>query len=153
MGKGQGKSLTLNSAFRVGFTGTLGVGLAFGLITALQSVATVIIYIGLALFLALGLEPIVLWLVERRLPRSLSVVLVVLAFLAIVAGAVLLIAPAVISQIQQFIGDLPDIVASLAATVLEVILKATFQAGDPIKHRGRMQDVGDRVGFVGLELD
>lgn len=116
MGKGQGKTLTLNSAFRVGFTGTLGVGLAIGLIAALQSVATVFIYIGLALFLALGLEPIVLWLVERKLPRSLAVVLVVLAFIGIVAGAVLLIAPAVISQIQQFIGDLPDIVASLAAT-------------------------------------
>ncbi|MGO3893131.1 AI-2E family transporter [Brevibacterium aurantiacum] len=116
MGKGQGKTLTLNSAFRVGFTGTLGVGLAIGLIAALQSVATVFIYIGLALFLALGLEPIVLWLVERKLPRSLAVVLVVLAFIGIVAGAVLLIAPAVISQIQQFIGDLPEIVADLAAT-------------------------------------
>ncbi|MGO1325863.1 MAG: AI-2E family transporter, partial [Brevibacterium aurantiacum] len=89
MGKGQGKTLTLNSAFRVGFTGTLGVGLAIGLIAALQSVATVFIYIGLALFLALGLEPIVLWLVERKLPRSLAVVLVVLAFIGIVAGAVL----------------------------------------------------------------
>ncbi|MDN5634988.1 MAG: AI-2E family transporter [Brevibacterium sp.] len=116
MVKGQGKTLTLNSAFRVGFTGTLGVGLAIGLIMALQSVATVFIYIGLALLLALGLAPIVMWLVERKLPRPLSVVLVVLAFILVVAGAVLLIAPAVISQIQQFIGDLPDIVANLAAT-------------------------------------
>ena len=116
MGKGQGKTLTLNSAFRVGFTGTLGVGLAIGLMMALQSVATVIIYIGLALFLALGLEPIILWLVERKLARSVAVVLVVLAFVIVVAGAVLLIAPAVISQIQQFIGDLPGIVANISST-------------------------------------
>ena len=68
MGTGRGKSLTLNSAFRVGFTGTLGVGLAIAVMMALQSVATVIIYIGLALFLSLGLEPIVQWFVERKVP-------------------------------------------------------------------------------------
>ena len=44
MGTGQGGSLTLNSAFRLGFTGTLGVGLAIALMTAVQSVATVLIY-------------------------------------------------------------------------------------------------------------
>lgn len=122
MSTGRGRSVTLNSAFRIGFTGTLGVGLAIALIMALQSVATVLIYIGLALFLALGLEPIVQWLVARRVPRSVSVILVVLAFILIVAGAGLLIAPAVISQIQTFVGDLPDIVASLASTgwVLEL---------------------------------
>ena len=122
MGTGQGRSLTLNSAFRVGFTGTLGVGLAIAVMMALQSVATVIIYIGLALFLSLGLEPIVQWFVERKVPRSLSVILVILAFILIVVGAGLLVAPIVISQIQTFIGDLPDIVANLAATgwVLEL---------------------------------
>ena len=122
MGTGQGRSLTLNSAFRVGFTGTLGVGLAIAVMMALQSVATVIIYIGLALFLSLGLEPIVQWFVERRVPRSVSVILVILAFILIVVGAGLLVAPIVISQIQTFIGDLPDIVSNLAATgwVLEL---------------------------------
>lgn len=122
MGTGQGRSLTLNSAFRVGFTGTLGVGLAIAVMMALQSVATVIIYIGLALFMSLGLEPIVQWFVERKVPRSLSVILVILAFILIVVGAGLLVAPIVISQIQTFIGDLPDIVANLAATgwVLEL---------------------------------
>ncbi|WP_209325572.1 AI-2E family transporter [Brevibacterium renqingii] len=122
MGTGQGRSLTLNSAFRVGFTGTLGVGLAIAVMMALQSLATVLIYIGLALFLSLGLEPIVQWFVERKVPRSVSVILVILAFVLIVVGAGLLIAPIVISQIQTFVGDLPDIVANLAATgwVLEL---------------------------------
>ena len=116
MGTGQGKSLTLNSAFRLGFTGALGVGLAIVVMTALQSVATVIIYIGLALFLALGLEPIVQWFVDRKVPRSLSVLIVVVAFILIVVGVVLLIAPAVISQIQTFVADLPGIVGNLATT-------------------------------------
>src|SRR5699024_12222537 len=62
------------------------------------------------------------WFVERKVPRSMSVILVVLAFILIVVGAGLLVAPIVISQIQTFIGDLPDIVANLAATgwVLEL---------------------------------
>ena len=116
MGTGRGKSLTLNSAFRLGFTGALGVGLAIVVMTALQSVATVIIYIGLALFLALGLEPIVQWFVDRKVPRSLSVLIVIVAFILIVVGAALLIAPAVISQIQTFVADLPGIVGNLATT-------------------------------------
>ena len=116
MGTGQGKSLTLNNAFRVGFTGALGVGLAIALMTALQSVATLLIYVGLALFLALGLDPIVQWFVARKVPRSLAVLIVVAAFILIVVGVALLIAPAVISQIQTFIADLPGIVANLAAT-------------------------------------
>ena len=126
MGTGQGRSLTLNSAFRVGFTGTLGVGLAIAVMMALQSVATVIIYIGLALFLSLGLEPIVQWFVDRKVPRSMSVILVVLAFILIVVGAGLLVAPIVISQIQTFIGDLPDIVADLAATGWVMELERQF---------------------------
>ena len=56
--------------------GLLGVGLALVLITAVQSVGTVLIYIGLALFLALGLDPIVQWLVARKLSRTLAVILV-----------------------------------------------------------------------------
>ncbi|RBP63462.1 putative PurR-regulated permease PerM [Brevibacterium sanguinis] len=116
----------LTSAFRIGFTGTLGVGLAYGLMTALQSVSTVLIYIGLALFLALGLEPIVLWLVDRGISRSLSVVAVVLAFLGIVAGTVLLVAPAVIRQIQQFVEDLPEIIGELARTGWVTDLEARF---------------------------
>ncbi|WP_309132161.1 AI-2E family transporter [Brevibacterium sp.] len=117
----------LTSAFRVGFTGTLGVGLAYGLMTALQSLSTVLIYTGLALFLALGLEPIVLWLVDRGISRSLSVVAVVLAFLAIVAGTGLLVAPAVIRQIQQFVEDLPSIVADLANTGWVTDLETRFR--------------------------
>lgn len=116
LGRMTSASLPITSAFRVGFTGTLGVGLAIALITALQSVGTVIIYIGLALFLALGLDPIVQWLVARKLSRTLSVIAVVLAFILVVAGIILLIAPTLIAQIQQFIGDLPGIISRLSTT-------------------------------------
>lgn len=119
-------SFPVTNAFRVGFVGTLGVGLAIALITALQSVGTVLIYIGLALFLALGLDPIVQWLVERRVSRTLAVILVVVAFIGVVAGVILLIAPAVISQIQQFIGDLPQIVSRLQTTEWVADLERRF---------------------------
>src|SRR5699024_1284090 len=115
MGTGQGRSLTLNSAFRVGFTGTLGVGLAIAVMMSLQSVSTIIIFFALAQSLSLGLEPIVPCFVDRKEPRSLSVILVTLAFTLIVVGAGLLAAPIVISQIQTFFDGLPDIVANFAA--------------------------------------
>lgn len=116
LGRMSSTSFPITNAFRLGFMGTLGVGLALVLITAVQSVGTVLIYIGLALFLALGLDPIVQWLVARKLSRTLAVILVVLAFIGVVVGVVLLIAPAVISQIQQFITDLPGIIAKLQTT-------------------------------------
>ncbi|MBE8145885.1 AI-2E family transporter [Brevibacterium casei] len=110
---------------RVGFVGTLGVGLAIALITAPQSVGTVLIYIGLALFLALGLDPIIQWLVARKVSRTLAVILVVVAFIGVV-GVVPLIAPAVISQIQQFIADLPQIVSRLQTTEWVADLERRF---------------------------
>src|SRR5699024_2255780 len=105
MGTGQGRSLTRNSPFRVGFTGTPGARLAVAVMMALQAVATVIIYSGLALFLSLGLEPIVPWFLERKVPLSLSGILGILAGILIVVGARLLVAPIVISQSQPFIRD------------------------------------------------
>ncbi|RAE88563.1 AI-2E family transporter, partial [Burkholderia multivorans] len=119
-------SFPVTNAFRVGFVGTLGVGLAIALITALQSVGTVLIYIGLALFLALGLDPIIQWLVARKVSRTLAVILVVVSFIGVVVGVVLLIAPAVISQIQQFIADLPQIVSRLQTTEWVADLERRF---------------------------
>ncbi|SIH10726.1 transmembrane protein [Mycobacteroides abscessus subsp. abscessus] len=126
LGRMSSASFPVTNAFRVGFVGTLGVGLAIALITALQSVGTVLIYIGLALFLALGLDPIIQWLVARKVSRTLAVILVVVAFIGVVVGVVLLIAPAVISQIQQFIADLPQIVSRLQTTEWVADLERRF---------------------------
>ena len=55
-------------AFRIGFVGALGVLLAILLGGIVGQLGTVILYVALALFLALGLDPVVSWLQRRDIP-------------------------------------------------------------------------------------
>ena len=62
------------------------------LVRLVADLGTVLQLIGLSLFLAIGLDPAVVWLTERRLPRWAAVLVVVLTVLlfigAFVAAAV-----------------------------------------------------------------
>ena len=65
--------MVIKNAFRVGLIGALGVGLAMLLMTMVGSLATVLTYIGVAFFLALGLDPAVLaLLLEAPDPERLA---------------------------------------------------------------------------------
>ncbi|QKJ18004.1 AI-2E family transporter [Microbacterium hominis] len=121
----------LNNPFAVGFSLTLGglvavvLGLAFG------SLSTIIIYIALALFVALGLDPAVRMLSRRKVGRTWAIVIVYSAFAIVLIGVLLLIIPTVISQITQFIKDIPSIVENFQQTDVYTWLSTTF--GDPIE--------------------
>ena len=60
--------MKIQNAFRFGLFGGLGVLVALVIGGAITSLATIITYIGAALFIALGLDPLVSWL--ERLPRQ-----------------------------------------------------------------------------------
>ena len=90
--------MTIHGAFRIGLLGGLGVLTAMLIGGAVVTLASVITYVGFALFLALGLDPIVRYLVTKKLPRWLAVVTVVVALLAVVAGVALAIIPVVVEQ-------------------------------------------------------
>ncbi|MGR0220760.1 AI-2E family transporter [Agromyces sp. ZXT2-6] len=97
-------------AFRMGFVGALGVLLALFLGGILTQLSTVILYIALALFLALGLDPMVSWLQRRGMPRWLSILLVFVVviglFVAIIATAV----PLVVAQVTEIVENWDQIV-------------------------------------------
>lgn len=97
-------------AFRMGFVGALGVLLALFLGGIITQLSTVILYIALALFLALGLDPMVSWLQRHGMPRWLSILLVVVvvigAFVAIIATAV----PLVVAQVTEIVQNWDQIV-------------------------------------------
>ena len=65
--------MKVHNPFRVAFVATLGVGLGLLLITSIQTLSTILLYVGTALFLSLGLDPIISWLEKRRLPRWAAV--------------------------------------------------------------------------------
>lgn len=83
-----GRPLHRRNPFYIGLTGALGVAVAYVLFRAVSDVGEVLALIGLALFLAVGLDPAVVWLTGRGLPRWAAVIVVLLALLAVVAGFV-----------------------------------------------------------------
>lgn len=60
-----------------------------------------IVLFGLALFLALGAEPVVSWLIRRGWPRWLGLTVVVAVGLAVTAGLVVLVGPLIAEQAAQ----------------------------------------------------
>lgn len=123
--------MRIHSAFRLGLVGGLGVLTAIVIGTALGHLTTVITYIGIALFLALGLDPLVVWLERRKLSRPLAVTIVTVGVLVALAGIVFAIVPTVISQTSTLIGNLASYVQNTTSqgiidSVQELVPKSTL---------------------------
>ena len=91
--------MKVHNPFRVAFVATLGVGLGLLLITSIQTLSTILLYVGTALFLSLGLDPIISWLEKRKVPRWAAVLITILAVLLAFAGIVLMILPILVTQV------------------------------------------------------
>ncbi|WAL39215.1 AI-2E family transporter [Brevibacterium sp. BRM-1] len=113
-------------AFWMAFVGTLGVGLGLMVINGLSTIASVITYVGVALFLALGLDPVIQFLEKRHIRRGLATVLTLVVMVLAVTGVFLLIVPPVVAQIQAFIGNLPVLINELANREWVKDLEAQF---------------------------
>jgi predicted PurR-regulated permease PerM len=116
----------IDRPFVFGFLVTLG-GLAAVLLgLALSNLSTVLIYIALALFAALGLDPSVRFLERRGLSRALSVVAVILA-LIVVAGLLLwMVVPIVVDQIASFVRSVPGMIAEFTRSDIYATLERQF---------------------------
>lgn len=121
---------SLNRPLGVGFALTLGGLIAILLGIAFANLSTIIIYIVFAMFAALGLDPVVRWLERHKVPRPWGIVIVFFGFAVVIAAVLLLIVPAVIDQIAQFISDIPDLIAQFQASDLYTGLQDTF--GDEV---------------------
>ena len=102
--------MKIHNPFRTALVATLGVGLGILLIGSVQSLSTVLLYVGTALFLSLGLDPLVSFLERKRLPRWLAVLITILAVLSIFAGIILIVIPVLVDQISQLIAQITAIV-------------------------------------------
>ncbi len=108
------------SPFRVqpfiwGLLGGLGVLVAIGIGVVVGQMATVLVYVGVALFLALGLDPIVSFL-ERHMPRGAAVAIVVAVVLIVFAGILWAIVPVIIEQVANLTQTLPKFVTDVQAS-------------------------------------
>jgi predicted PurR-regulated permease PerM len=110
-----GHPVDRRSPFMIGMTAAFGVAVAYGLIELIIRARSVLIIIGLAMFIAAGLDPIVGWLVRHRMPRWAAVLTVVVCALAIVAAFLAAAIPplaneatALAHQIPHYMHDLQN---------------------------------------------
>jgi predicted PurR-regulated permease PerM len=102
-----GKPLNRRSPFFVGLAAAAGVAVTVGLIEIVIHARSVLILIGLALFIAAGLDPAVSWLTRRGTHRGVAVVVVVLVLLAVIGGFLAAAIPPLASQASALASQLP----------------------------------------------
>lgn len=105
--------MKIQNAFRFGLFGGLGVLVAIGIGTAVGTLATIITYIGAAIFLALGLDPAVSWLEKHRFPRWLAILTVLTSVLAVFTGLVFAVIPVIVEQTSNLITGLGPLINAL----------------------------------------
>lgn len=106
-------TLGRRSPFAIGFFITLGALTAAGLVFGLYRIASVVVLVLLALYLALGLNPLVDGLAKRGLRRGLAVLLVALGGLALLALAIWAILPVATEQINRLLLNAPALLDEL----------------------------------------
>jgi len=107
-----GRPLNRRSPFVVGLLGAAGVAVTYGAVQLIVASSQVLVLIGVALFLAIGLEPAVRFL-ARFLPRGLAVTTVVVVMLGIVVGFITAAIPPLVAQSTQLIRHLPQYLTQL----------------------------------------
>lgn len=123
--------MKIHNPFRVALVATLGVGLGLLLIASIQTLSTILLYVGTALFLSLGLDPVISWLERRQLPRWAAVLITILGVLGIFAGIVLMVVPIIVGQIAQLVQTIQDLVEDGAWDPVNAIqdwMRDTFPA-------------------------
>ena len=107
MGK-LGARFNRKSPFFIGMTAAAGVAVTYGIIQLLVGSGDILVLIGLSLFLAIGMEPAVSWLVQHRFPRWLGVLIMLVAILGVLGGFLAAAVPAIVTQGEQLITNAPS---------------------------------------------
>lgn len=117
--------MKIQNPFRLGLFGGLGVLVAMAIGATVGSLATILTYVGAALFLALGLDPLVTWLEKHKFPRWLAIVTVLVAVAGVFTGLVFAIIPVITEQVQTAIKAVPKLINDFNdGTLRENILHA-----------------------------
>ncbi len=151
-----GTPLSRHSAFYVGFMGTVGVLVALVLGMAIREVQSVLILILVSIFLAVGLNPLVEWLMRRGLGRRWSVLAVTVALLGFLTIFVVSLVPVLRDQIEALIESAPGWLEDLQRDSRVQNLDDKYDVIEKINERLRDPDLAESafgsVFTVGLAV-
>jgi predicted PurR-regulated permease PerM len=102
-----GEPISKRAPFYVGFVGGLGVLLAVLIGLLIRAAGSVLVLVLVSIFLAVGLNPLVEWLILRGFRRKWSVLLVTIGVLLVVTLFVVALVPVVQSQVTTIIANAP----------------------------------------------
>lgn len=114
-------TLSPGKVFRLALIATLAVGLGMLAWGIVQELATILAYVGAALFLALGLDPLITWLTRHKFRRWVVVLTVLVAVIAIFG---LLVANVIPILVQQS--------ASLIESISTALTSAQYSTSSPL---------------------
>lgn len=110
--------MKIKGAFQLGLAGGLGVLLAIAIGGAVGQISQVLLYAFAAIFLALGVEPIIQFLMRRKLPRWAAVLATFVAVLAALVAIVAIIIPVIV---EQFTILVTSIISEFQSGQLELV--------------------------------
>ena len=132
----------ITNAFQLGLLGGLGVLTAILIGGAVETLANIITYVAAAIFIALGLDPVVTKLESFNLKRPVAILVVVLVLLGGLATLFWAILPTLASQGAHFIATAPAVIAGFGELPLVVRLD-----NQHARHFGVERDAAQRFAF------
>lgn len=109
-----GRPMDRRSPFFVGMVGAAGVAVTYALAQLLIATGDMLLLIGLAFFLAVGMEPAVSWLVNRKWRRGVAVAAILLGMVGVFVGFLAMVITPLIDQATQLADQAPDYVEQLS---------------------------------------
>jgi predicted PurR-regulated permease PerM len=147
-----GEPLQRHSPFYIGFFGALGALVAIMLMDAVAATRTYLVLIVVSFFIAVGLDPVVRWLVRRGLRRGLAVAIVALGFLGAVTLFVISLVPVVSDQIQALIDNVPTWIEDARRNETLLDLDERYNIFDRVEGTLTSSDLANQVfgGALGV---
>ncbi|MGQ5262810.1 AI-2E family transporter [Micromonospora sp. ZYX-F-536] len=142
-----GRPLRRNS-FLIGFTGAVGVLLAYTLYLGVRNAGGILVLVVIALFLAVGLNPAVVRLRGWKVPHGLAVAVVALTVVLLLCGGVVALVPPIVTQSGQFIDQLPSYVEELRRNPTVNDLVERFGLVERAQSAANADNVGRALGGV-----
>ena len=108
-----GRPLDRRSPFFVGMAAAAGVAVTIALVELIIHARSVLVLVGLALFLAAGLDPAVTWLTNHGLRRWQAVLVTLVVLAGMVAGFLAAAIPPLAAQTTALVNELPKYLHTL----------------------------------------
>jgi len=151
-----GRPVSRHTPFYRGFVGALGVLVAIAFGYAVRQMSSVIVLVLIAVFLAVGLNPIVEFMIRRGMKRGWAVLCVSILVLGFLTGLLYVVGGVLRNQVVTLINDAPKLINDLRhhKTIAHLDAKYHILSGleNKLKRPDFLTDAFGGVFNVGLTV-